>query len=461
MNALTRDLIKLVDMTEEMMKEKEQKEGVDYREKLHLMPPVGWLNDPNGLCQLNGIYHAFFQYSPFNAEGGVKMWGHYTSKDMIDWEYQGVKLYPDQPFDCHGVYSGSAFIEDDKMYVYYTGNVKLEDGDFDYINTGRESNTVLVVSEDGKTFGSKKELMRNVDYPSDLTCHVRDPKVWKDGDSYYMMMGSSYHDAGRVLFYTSKDGENWTYANQCRPESYGWTIECPDLFSQNDQWIFIGCPMRPTPGEKKYPDQAVWALAEFDPKTCELKLSDTHSYVDYGLDLYAPQTTLDAEGRRVMISWMRMPMAVTDSTDRPAWNGMMSSARVVEEKEGHLYFHMHPQVDAYLSAETTAEEAAESGKVFRIRTDLSEGETLNIGGYVISRSEGKIVGDRSAVLEGCDEVRTVDATPVIEGAAQLDILVNDHLIEIFVNDGQYVLSHVVYGKSKKISGKYEKVLVGK
>ena len=60
MNALTRDLIKLVDMTEEMMKEKGQKEGADYREKLHLMPPVGWLNDPNGLCQLNGIYHAFF-----------------------------------------------------------------------------------------------------------------------------------------------------------------------------------------------------------------------------------------------------------------------------------------------------------------------------------------------------------------------------------------------------------------
>ena len=54
------------------------------------------------------------------------MWGHYTSKDMIKWEYQGTALYPDQPFDCHGVYSGSAFIEDGKMYLYYTGNVKLE-----------------------------------------------------------------------------------------------------------------------------------------------------------------------------------------------------------------------------------------------------------------------------------------------------------------------------------------------
>ena len=23
----------------------------------HLMPPSGWLNDPNGLCQLHGTYH--------------------------------------------------------------------------------------------------------------------------------------------------------------------------------------------------------------------------------------------------------------------------------------------------------------------------------------------------------------------------------------------------------------------
>lgn len=25
----------------------------------HLMPPSGWLNDPNGLCQLHGTYHIF------------------------------------------------------------------------------------------------------------------------------------------------------------------------------------------------------------------------------------------------------------------------------------------------------------------------------------------------------------------------------------------------------------------
>ena len=79
----------------EKLENRERIKNAKWRQRFHIEPPDGWLNDPNGLCQLNGIYHAFFQYSPFNAEGGVKMWGHYTSKDMIDWEYQGVKLYPD------------------------------------------------------------------------------------------------------------------------------------------------------------------------------------------------------------------------------------------------------------------------------------------------------------------------------------------------------------------------------
>ena len=40
-----------------------------YRLKLHLTPPAGWLNDPNGLCQYHGTYHAFYQYVPENALG--------------------------------------------------------------------------------------------------------------------------------------------------------------------------------------------------------------------------------------------------------------------------------------------------------------------------------------------------------------------------------------------------------
>ena len=189
-------------LTAEKEREAEEKRKAGcgrFRQTFHLMPPTGWLNDPNGLCQFKGVYHVFFQYSPFDAQGGLKMWGHYTSRDMISWEYHGAALYPDQPFDCHGVYSGCAWIENEKMYLYYTGNVKMEDrDDYDYINSGRQSNTVLVESEDGFHLGRKKLLMKNEDYPDDLTLHVRDPKVWKENGVYYMLQGArTKADTGR------------------------------------------------------------------------------------------------------------------------------------------------------------------------------------------------------------------------------------------------------------------------
>lgn len=42
--------------------------------------------------------------------------------------------------------------------------------------------------------------MRNSDYPQDLTCHVRDPKVWKENGMYYMVQGArTQKDEGKVL----------------------------------------------------------------------------------------------------------------------------------------------------------------------------------------------------------------------------------------------------------------------
>ena len=125
----------------------------------HLMPPSGWLNDPNGLCQLHGTYHIFFQYSPYSAIGeGDKYWGHYETKDFINYTYTGIFLSPDCDLDKDGVYSGSAFVEDDTMYLYYTGNT-MEDGDFDFTYEGRGSNTTLVTSKDGITASAKKCLI--------------------------------------------------------------------------------------------------------------------------------------------------------------------------------------------------------------------------------------------------------------------------------------------------------------
>ena len=305
MNALTRDLIRLTENAE-----KAARTDVRFRQKIHLQPPVGWLNDPNGLCQFNGVYHAFFQYSPFNAEGGVKMWGHCTSKDMVEWEYQGTALYPDQPFDCHGVYSGSAFIEDSVMYLYYTGNVKLEDReDYDYVNTGREANTILVTSKDGINFGHKQELMTNADYPSDLTLHVRDPTVWKDGELYYMIQGArTKEDTGQALIFRSKDRINWILHNRVSTkEPFGYMWECPDYFETGGRKILSASVQGLAGGvwEDRNVYQSGYFLVDGDILD-ECRLSEYRLW-DYGFDYYAPQSFETGDGRRIQICWMGMP----------------------------------------------------------------------------------------------------------------------------------------------------------
>ena len=230
-----------VKAAEDRAQEESRQDG--WRLGHHLMPPAGWLNDPNGLSQKDGIYHVYFQYSPFDPEGGEKFWGHYESPDLIRWRYTGAFLAPDTVWDRCGVYSGCALAEDGKLYIYYTGNVK-KDGDYDYIHAGREANTILTVTEDGRTPEGKELLMTNEDYGSDMSCHVRDPKVWKEDGVCYMVQGArDDSDRGCVLVFSSENGRSWTRINVLRKESlkaYMW--ECPDLFSLGRQRILSFSP---------------------------------------------------------------------------------------------------------------------------------------------------------------------------------------------------------------------------
>lgn len=194
-----------------------------YRPYFHLAPPVGWMNDPNGLCRCGEWYHVFYQYGPFDPEGGVKHWGHYRSRDLLRWEKCPVLLFPSDTWDLHGVFSGSALVEDGVMYLYYTGNV-LSAGAHDYITSGRGHNTALAVCRDGLTAETNELLMENRDYPAGLSCHVRDPKVWAQDGRYYMVQGArTLDDRGEVLVFESTDKRRWTHINTIRtPAPFGY-----------------------------------------------------------------------------------------------------------------------------------------------------------------------------------------------------------------------------------------------
>lgn len=77
-----------------------------YRNTYHAMPPVGWMNDPNGFNYAFGKYQLFYQFHPYSSAWGPMHWGHYTSSDLIKWELAPTALAPDTPYDKDGCFSG-------------------------------------------------------------------------------------------------------------------------------------------------------------------------------------------------------------------------------------------------------------------------------------------------------------------------------------------------------------------
>lgn len=119
------------------------------RQAYHLEAPRGLLNDPNGLSYFNGKYYIFFQWNRFVKNHSYKEWGLFTSTDLLNYEFQGSAIIPSQDYDIDGVFSGSGYILNGKLYLYYTGNSE---------KTGKAINSqCLVITKDGKHF-EKKEL---------------------------------------------------------------------------------------------------------------------------------------------------------------------------------------------------------------------------------------------------------------------------------------------------------------
>lgn len=183
----------------------------------------------------------FFQYSPFEANGGLKFWGHYSSEDMISWRYEGVPLLPDSIYDCHGVYSGSAIAEKDS-FIFSTRNIKM-DGDYDYINNGRQSSTLHVESADGLHFEQRRlqfpaRIIRRITPVTSVT--RRSGRRGRVPDDPWR---PSEKRPWRRTFYRSEDLKNWKFDGELTTEkAFGYMWECPDFFTLEDRRCFLYLP---------------------------------------------------------------------------------------------------------------------------------------------------------------------------------------------------------------------------
>lgn len=418
---------------------------------IRLKAPKGWINDPNGFIYYNGEYHLFYQHFPYAPQWGRMHWGHAVSTDLVHWEHKDIALFPTKKQDRSGCFSGSAVEHNGRLHIIYTG-VDYTEEDPENINCCLNDEftaaQLSVISENGYDFDNMNGKFTVIPPIEDknMGCknHTRDPKVWRGKDAWYMVLGSTVNKKGRLLFYKSTDLVGWEYLNFAEKDNTGWMWECPDYFETDGKGVIVFSPMGFLKDEKPYDSVAICALADFCEETGEMNISDNWQLIDCGEDLYAPQSNVDKDGNRVIIAWARMPEPFEKNRI-----GIYCIPRVTEVRNDHIYFRPHPNaVKLFNKKISSPVEAGEGG--YRLSLDMKNGDAINIGGYKLSRENDRIKADRTEVFAGHTEIKCVFETPDIKEGDHLDIYVEPNLIEVYINNGEYVLTNTVYGLSDGI-----------
>ena len=447
--------------------EKAAQTDKNTRPLFHISAPAGWINDPNGFSVYDGKIHLFYQYYPYAREWGPMHWGHSVTTDMISWEQLPAALAPDQDYDRNGCFSGSAIEADNKHVLVYTGVTKIT------LPDGREEErqNQCIAFGDGRDYVKYENnpVVTGEMLPENCSrIDFRDPKIWKEEDTYYLIVGSKDNrQIGQVVLCSSKDLKEWKFETVLAANSTGkvgtmW--ECPDFFPLGDKHVLICSPqnMKAEKYEFHNGNNSVYFLGNYDKNSHIFEKEEPHT-IDYGLDFYAPQTTLLPDGRRVMIAWMKSWDACV-IPDGQKWQGMMTLPRELRYMNGRLYQYPVEELKQYRKNPCCLKDQEISGTVqfdevrgrmLDLTVEIENGQfdefCLELAHnmeytttYTYNRKKQIMEVDRTC----CGVTKDVICRriwKVTEGKETLKLrfILDRQSIELFVNDGEQVVTTAI------------------
>ena len=422
-----------------------------WRQGYHIQPPTGLLNDPNGFCFWWGQYHLFYQWFPLGPVHGLKYWRHTVSADLVTWQDAGIGIAPDSVYDSHGAYSGSAWPLEDELLLVYTGNHRSADW--------QRTPYQLAAHWDGQRLHKDAPFLSGP--PAGYTEHVRDPKIWEEGGEFFIILGAQREDeTGTALMLRSPDAQHWTLDGELhtRLNDFGYMWECPDYFALDGMDVVLLCPQGlPSEGEaRRNIYQSGYLLGQLDKTNWHFEHGE-FAELDGGFDFYAPQTTLGEHGERILVGWMGLP-DMTYPTDTHGWAHCLTLPRVLSVEGGRLRQRPVPALERLRGAEVGL--GSDAGERFELRLRPDAGSfTLDLrasedGAHFTRLSfDGEWLSfDRSQSGElpeldksGLDAGKggQVRRIPVGE-VRELRVFSDTSSLEIFVNDGEAVLSGRIF-----------------
>lgn len=417
----------------------------------HITGEVGWINDPNGLIYYSGQYHAFFQHYPDDIRWGPMHWGHVVSDDMTNWRYLPIALTPGDECDRNGCFSGSAIVHDGRLWLMYTGFIENQGGE------SIRQVQCLAESSDGVTFKKHGIVIGEERLPDGYApCDFRDPKVWYHNGSFWCIVAArKVEGRGRILLYKSEDLFNWKFVNDLfGKDSAGTMIECPDYNEEMGYLLFCEQFQPSENGVHLNIHTCRYAIGKIDYTTGQFR-EDTRGIVDYGFDMYAPQTFA---GKPVLIGWLNMWDRNVPS-EKYGFAGMLTVPRAVSVRDARLC--QEPIVNCREAYKTdvcdTLSDKVTTGVLTVKATNLeslaikmrSNGEkhtalTLSGGEWVFDRSvSGEAIVGAEKDADSVNGIRRMPYSGKKE--VTLTIVMDDFSVEIF-EDGR-ALSSTVYPPS--------------
>lgn len=365
---------------------------MDYnvKPKYHFRPLKGWINDPNGLVYFQGYYHIFYQHSP-NFEGPWQeaiCWGHARTKDFIHFEELPIALKPDCWYDAKGCWSGTAIVKDNILYLFYASIYKQE-GVEEWVET-----ISVAYSTDGINFIKYQNNPIIPGFPCDGSHDFRDPAIMEKDGHYYLIIASGHiaSKEARLLTYESTDLFHFKYQGIM----YSWNdskcAECPSFmpFGKDKYLLTVSvCTLT-----NKHYFQVM--IGSFDGIKF---LKEYQSQLDIGPDQYAGQTFLDHLGRHILITWL------------PGWE----YANFVNHDIGCL------SLPREIVLENKQIKAKPLDEIKSLLTDNDDNIIYTKDGFKVQRFKRE---------------------PYIYHGKINNLLVlkDEYLLEIFINDGQEIVS---------------------
>lgn len=452
-----------------------------YRPAFHHTPLYGWMNDPNGMFYKDGRWHLYYQYNPYGSKWQNMTWGHSVSDDLVNWEHLPEAIRPN---GLGSVFSGSCAVDHDNTAGFGNDAVIAL-----YTSAGTSQMQSLASSTDGG-------LTFHI-YPSNpvltLESEARDPKVfWNDSTKEWNMILAHALDH-EMLIFSSPDMKNWALQSSFGKGlgAQGGVWECPDLFelpvagTDEKKWVLL-CNINPDGPFGGSGTQ--YFVGDFDGKTFR---ADTDAagnvatkWLDYGKDHYATVTWSDApDGRRVALGWMSNWQYAADvpTMQFRSANTLPREMGLFRAPDGEVYASSapSPELDALrgtlvvkMKKASVGKKArsfalpSENGGICEILMDIeaSKAKTVNIG---LSNSQGEKVvmqydpaaatlsfdRTQSGITDFSEGFPAVTVTPTHEasGRIALRIFVDRSSMEVFGNNGEFVMTNLVFPRTPYIT----------